>query len=324
MNARAVDSVLTRAVAAPRSVSAEELTFLLACGDAGLWNEVRSAACEIRRRCGRDRVLYRALIECSNICAKDCRYCGIRRSNGALGRYRMPVEEVIERVECARSEGFDAVAFQGGEIESDANTAYYEEILASCGGLEVTLSLGEQSVETYSRWKAAGALRYLLRIETSNAGLYRALHPAECSFERRVECIRNLKKVGYITGTGVMIGFPGQEYADLADDVLFFGSVDADMVGMGPWIPHPAAALSSSAEFDAGRAVELSCRIISLTRLYLHDVNIVSATALEALAGAEGRQLGLDAGANVVMPNFTPDIYRREYDLYPGKTGCAK
>lgn len=324
MNGAAVDEVLSRALSAPRSIALEELEWLLACDDCGVRRLIYSAARAVRLKCGRDVVLPRALIETSNLCAKDCRYCGIRRSNRNIARYRIPLGEIAEIISLVRAEGFDAVAFQGGEIESGENTAYYERILEMCAGLQVTLSLGEQEKDVYSRWRKAGALRYLLRIESSSRRIFADLHPHGQSFDRRVECIRTLKGLGYVTGTGIMTCLPGQRPADLAADIVFFASVDADMVGMGPWIPHPAAPLSASGDYSAEKAVELTCRMIALARLYLHEVNIVSATALEALAGSEGRERGIEAGANVVMPNFTPSAYRSNYDLYPGKAECGR
>ncbi|MBQ5795559.1 MAG: [Kiritimatiellae bacterium] len=312
-------AILKGALKAPKNIPAGDLAGMLHCNDRLFWDDVFAAAREVKRMCGREQTLLRGLVECSNICSKNCRYCGIAKSNRALPRYRMDVGEVKECIERIRKAGINAAAFQGGEIENEGNTSYYEEILRSCGGLEVTLSLGEQEEDVYRRWKDAGALRYLLRIETSNRHLYSSLHPRECSFERRVQCIRTLKRLGYITGTGVMIALPGQTLDDLARDIIFFGEMEADMVGMGPWIKHPAASLDGEAPPNE-RAFELSLRMIALTRLYLHNVNIVSSTALGTLGGAQGIELGISAGANVMMPNFTPEKYRSAYDLYPGKS----
>ena len=316
---RRFGAILKGALEAPKNIPAGDLAGMLACDDKPFWEDVFAAAREVKRICGRNETLLRGLVECGNVCAKDCRYCGIRRSNRSLPRYRMEIDEVKECIARIRDAGMNAAAFQGGEIESGENTSYYEEILRSCGNLEVTLSLGEQEEDVYRRWKDAGALRYLLRIETSNRRLYSSLHPPECSFDRRVRCIRTLKRLGYITGTGVMIGLPGQTLDDLAADIVFFGEMGADMVGMGPWIRHPAASLDGEAP-PSGRAFALSLRMIALVRLYLHDVNIVSSTALGALGGARGIELGISAGANVMMPNFTPERCRSAYDLYPGKS----
>lgn len=311
-------TALDRALAAPKNLTADELAEMLASADEGLWREIFAAARDVKVKCGKSETLPRGLIETSNICTKDCLYCGIRKGNATVPRYLIPEDEVAACVEEARRRGYPAVAFQAGEIESEANTAYYERLLAKCGGLEVTLSLGEQTEEVYRRWKDAGAMRYLIRIETSNRELYAKIHPAACSFERRLDCIRTLKKLGYVTGSGVMIGIPGQTIRDLANDIVFFGEENLDMVGMGPYIPHPDSPLApSSSRFPV--PCSLSLRMIALARLYLHGVNIVAATALEALDPERGRNRGIEAGANVVMPVLTPEKYRRCYDLYPGK-----
>lgn len=312
----ALAAILERAALRPHALSHEEIVRLLATEDEAGMARLFAAARAVRERCGRAAVLPRGLIECSNRCAKDCRYCGIRRSNGRARRYTMPVEEAGACIDEARRRGYPAVALQAGEIESAANTEYYLELLRRAAGLEVTLSLGEQTEEVYRRWREAGALRYLLRIETSNRELYARLHTEECSFERRLECLRTLKRLGYVTGSGVMIGLPGQTTADLAADIEFFGAERLDMVGMGPYIAHPDTPLAAEAEGTPSLALAL--RMIAVTRLYLHEVNIVAATALSALS-PDGQTLGIAAGANVIMPNLTPPKYRGDYDLYPGK-----
>jgi len=316
----AFENYLERMRQSPRALSALELSEMLATEDVGAWEAAYSCAREVKRLRGRDRILPRALIECSNLCAKDCLYCGIRKSNNNVTRYTLSEAVAAECCDEARRQGYDAIAFQSGELENDVNTVYYEHLLEKCRGLEVTLSLGEQTESVYSRWKTAGALRYLLRIETSNPTLYSKIHPQGYSFERRVRCIRTLKRLGYITGTGVMIGLPGQTINDLANDIVFFAEENVDMVGMGPYIPHPDTPLASSAEkIDLGRSLELSLRMISLARLHLWDVNIVAATALEAIDPQSGRERGIAAGANVIMNSITPPCQRAAYDLYPGK-----
>ena len=323
-------TALDRALSAPKNLTSDELAEMLASEDEGLWREIFAVAREVKAKCGKTEVLPRGLIETSNICAKDCLYCGIRKGNAKVPRYLIPEEEVAVCIDEARRRGYPAVAFQAGEIESEVNTAYYERLLAKCRGLEVTLSLGEQTEEVYRRWKDAGAMRYLIRIETSNRELYAKIHPAECSFERRLGCIRTLKKLGYVTGSGVMIGLPGQTIGDLARDIVFYGDENLDMVGMGPYIPHTATPMGdkskSKGEVEDGifrcstSTLDFVCRMIALTRIYLHNVNIVAATALEALDPDGGRNRGIEAGANVIMPVLTPEKYRAGYDLYPGKT----
>ena len=324
---------VSRGVKGPKGFSADELADMLASADEGLWREIFAAAREVKAKCGKTETLPRGLIETSNICAKDCLYCGIRKGNAKVPRYLIPEDEVAACIEEARRRGYPAVAFQAGEIESETNTAYYERLLAKCRGLEVTLSLGEQTEEVYRRWKDAGAMRYLIRIETSNRELYAKIHPAECSFDRRLACIRTLKKLGYVTGSGVMIGLPGQTIRDLANDIVFYGDERLDMVGMGPYVPNCETPLGTEVKVKGegeqwnGKVplststsnLDLSLKMIALTRLYLWSVNIVAATALEALDPEGGRNRGIEAGANVVMPVLTPAKYRCNYDLYPGK-----
>lgn len=299
-------------------LSEKELVRLLKCDEKEVWARVFAEARAVRARVGRSQVLPRGLIEVSNCCAKDCRYCGIRSGNPAVRRYQLTEVDVAACIAEARRRGYPAVAFQAGELESEANTAFYERLLGLCQGLEVTLSLGEQEESVYRRWREAGALRYLIRIETSNRELYRSIHPATCSFDRRLKCIRTLKRLGYVTGSGVMIGLPGQTLEDLARDILFFGAEHLDMIGMGPYIANPGAPLGES-EWPVEVRFQLALKMIALTRICLEDVNIVSATALEAMS-PNGREEGLDAGANVIMPNLTPEASRREYALYPGKS----
>lgn len=306
-------------MAAPRSFGADDIEGLLANDDDALWEDVFAAAREVKRRYGKEAVLPRGLIETSNVCGKDCLYCGIRKSNSRISRYKLTEAAVHQCCDEARRRGYPAIALQAGELEGEENTLFYERILAKCHDLEVTLSLGEQTESVYRRWKEAGALRYLLRIETSNRELYEKLHPASCSFTRRLECIRTLKKLGYVTGTGVMIGLPGQTLRDLANDIVFFGDEGVDMVGMGPYVPNPDTPLANRICPTARRRLESALKMIAIARLYLHDINIVAATALSALDNESGSKRGIAAGANVIMPDLTPSEYKANYDLYPGK-----
>lgn len=332
------ERILTKALEAPHNIPVSDLAGMLVhFADDGFDADLFAAAREVKVKYGKSDVLPRGLIETSNVCAKDCLYCGIRRSNAKVARYRLDEEKVMDCVREAVRRGYPAVAFQSGEVESEANTCFYERILRALPpGLEVTLSLGEQTEEVYRRWKEAAGdriLRYLIRIETSNRNLFARIHPKECSFERRLGCIRTLKALGYVTGSGVMIGLPDQTYQDLAKDIVFFGEERLDMVGMGPYIPHPDTPLAKRIPLrprppkldpDASNrwAMTIVLRMIALTRLYLHNVNIVAATALGALDPEHGRERGIAAGANVVMPVLTPAACRAAYDLYPGKTAA--
>lgn len=272
------------------------------------------------------KILLRGLIEVSNQCAKNCLYCGIRCGNRKVPRYHMTEDEVLACADEALRRGYPAIALQAGELETEANTAFYENVLRRLPPqLEVTLSLGEQDESVYRRWKeAAGGrvLRYLLRIETSDRELYAKIHPSDCSFDRRVACIRTLKRLGYVTGSGVMIGLPGQTKEGLLRDIDFFEAEHLDMVGMGPYVEHPDSPLEGNGERGSAGRLELALWMIAEVRRRLPHVNMVAATALDALAPGRGRELGLAAGANVIMPDLTPDRYKVAYDLYPGKTAA--
>ncbi len=307
------------ALEAPRNIPARDLAGMLSCNDKSVIADLFAAADEVSKKCSKV-LLKRALIEFSNICSRDCYYCGIRKSSPLINRYHMTIEELLKVSEEAKEEGFTAIALQGGEIESEANTAFVEEFLSRVDIPEITLSLGEQTTDVYKRWKDAAKgklLRYLLRIETSSTELFSKIHPPEASFNKRLGAIRKLKSLDYITGSGVMIGLPGQAIDDLANDIVFFGDEKLDMVGMGPYIPCDSTALQAPT-FSSQERLELSLKMIALTRLYLWDVNIVSSTALEVLSSG-ARDIALRVGANVIMPNFTPNKYRLEYQLYPGK-----
>ena len=270
------------------------------------------------------RVALRGLVEFSNVCSKNCLYCGIRRDNASVVRYRMAEDEIVEAAAWAADNGYGSVVLQSGEMQGEGNAAFVERVLRRIhdrfgDSFGITLSLGEQTRETYLRWRNAGAHRYLLRIETSNPELYAKLHPSDHSWAARRECLHVLGDIGYVVGTGVMIGLPGQTTEDLANDILFFKDENVDMIGMGPFIPTPGTPLGSSAGVaDASKRFELSLRMIAATRICLGNVNIAAATALQAI-DREGREKGLRAGANVVMPNVTPRKYREGYVLYPGK-----
>lgn len=318
-------TLLDRAAAAPRALAADDLAALLAIpsGDAPALCALYDAACAIKHRhCGRT-VAMRGLVEAGNLCAKDCRYCGIRRSNANVERYALDADEIVRLAHVAADLGYASLVIQSGEIESEAHTAFIEDVLCRIAPLDLgtTLSLGEQSEETYRRWRAAGATRYLLRIETSSPALYAKLHPSTHSWQHRADCLRALRRCGYQVGTGVMCALPGQTPHDLARDIQFFADIDADMLGMGPYIPHPDTPLAAEAAasgWNPTAALTLGLNLIAVARLHLHDVNIAAATALQALA-PDGRERGILAGANVLMPNITAVRYRRGYQLYANK-----
>ncbi|MGW8315732.1 MAG: [FeFe] hydrogenase H-cluster radical SAM maturase HydE [Bacteroidales bacterium] len=309
--------------AEPRRDDLEQM--LTAEGDARFL--LRKSASEIRNREIGNRVHFRGLIEFSNICGKDCYYCGIRRSNRKVHRYNLSDDQILEAARFAHQHHYGSLVLQSGEVESPAFTERIEYLLReikklSGGSLGITLSLGEQEMEVYRRWYEAGAHRYLLRIETSSPRLYRRLHPEDPlhNFDRRLQCLASLRSIGYQTGTGVMIGLPFQETGDLADDLLFMKAIDIDMVGMGPYIEHPDTPLFGYRQklIPIEQRFELALNMIASLRHLMPDINIAAATALQAIDPL-GREKAVKAGANVIMPNIIPGKYRNDYSLYENK-----
>ncbi|MDE2183741.1 MAG: [FeFe] hydrogenase H-cluster radical SAM maturase HydE [Alphaproteobacteria bacterium] len=315
-------------LAAQRRLCREEVAKLLSASQAAEIEAVRAEAERVLlARCGNE-VYLRGLVEVSNACARDCHYCGIRKSLTAIPRYTLTADEIVACAQLCAEAGYGSLVLQSGErsdkafidlvctavrrIRRETRTAVQPE------GLGVTLCIGQQSREIYKRLFDAGAHRYLLRIETSNPKLFAAIHPPEQSFQSRVECLGLLREIGYQVGTGVMVGLPGQSIQDLADDILFFRDHDVDMIGMGPYIPHPDTPLGREPCADVAERVRLALVMVAAARLVLRDVNIASTTALQALDPV-GREKGLRFGANVIMPQVTPADVRRHYQLYPGK-----
>jgi biotin synthase len=282
---------------------------------------------EIKEKYIGNKVWFRGLIEFSNICGKDCLYCGIRKGNKNLNRYNLTDEEILAAAKFAYDNNYGSIALQSGEIESNFFTKRIDNLLhkikdLSGGKLGITLSVGEQEPEVYKRWYDAGAHRYLLRMESTNKALYRKIHPdnSKHDFRRRLECLKSLQEIGYQTGTGVMIGLPFQTVDDLAGDLLFMQEFNIDMCGMGPYIEHAdtpmidyaSTLLSLSDRFD------LTLKMIAILRIMMKDINIVAATALQAIDPI-GREKAVKIGANIIMPNITPGKYRDSYKLYENK-----
>lgn len=274
-----------------------------------------AAADRVRKKYVGDGVHLRGLIEFSSFCKNDCLYCGLRRSNTHAQRYRLSPSQIIAMAQQAAAYGYKTVVLQSGEDGAfDADTLCH--ILREIKKLDValTLSIGEKSREEYAAYRAAGADRYLLRIETTDKNLYEKLDPG-MSFDNRVRCLHDLKELGYEVGSGSLVGLPGQTVESLADDLLFFKQLPVDMAGIGPFIPHPHTPLGQ--EKTDGH-FELSLKMMALMRLLLPDINIPATTAMETLH-PQGRLRALQCGANVVMPNVTEGDYRKQYELYPGK-----
>jgi biotin synthase len=277
-------------------------------------DELFKAADRVRKKYVGDEVHLRGLIEFSNICKQNCLYCGLRRDNKNIKRYRLKPEQIINFAKNARNLGYRTVVLQSGE-DDFFNVERMTKIIKSIKQLDVaiTLSIGEKTREEYKAYKEAGADRYLLRIETTDKELYEKLDP-NMSHENRKRCLKDLKELGYEVGTGCLIGLPGQTIESIADDILFFKEIDADMIGVGPFIPNPDTPLKN----EKGGTFELSLKVMAITRLLMPDINIPATTAMETL-NVNGRLIALRSGANVVMPNVTEGEYRKLYALYPGK-----
>ena len=320
---RLVKEILDRA-ASGHSPDREELTALLDIRHENEYQALFQTAYEMKKQNVGPVVYFRGLIEISNICQKDCLYCGIRKSNRKVPRFRLTIDEIVEAARWAHANQYGSLVLQGGEIQDDTHTQFINEALrrlhaATNNELAVTLSLGEQSRDVLRLWRQSGAHRYLLRLETSRQDLYRRYHPEDHLWAPRLQCLEDLRSEDYQVGTGVMIGLPGQTSGDLADDLLFIHQLDVDMIGMGPFIPHSDTPLAHHLpDFDKTRQLNLGLKMLACARLLLPDANMAATTALQALSDT-GRELGLQAGANIVMPNVTDPKHRRAYQLYDGK-----
>jgi len=276
-------------------------------------------------------VYLRGLIEFSNICRKNCYYCGIRRENKAVNRYELTDEEVLAAVDFAWKNRYGSVVLQSGEQQSARFTKRITRLLHKIktftnNEVGITLSCGEQTAATYREWFDADAHRYLLRIETSNRELYYKLHPNDDkhSFDKRLSAINQLRMEGYQAGTGVMIGLPFQTIEHLANDLLFFQTMNIDMVGMGPYLEHSQTPLYQYRNLllPPEKRLELSLKMVAVLRLLMPNINIAATTALQVLH-PEGREMAVMAGANIIMPNMTLPEFRPEYLIYDHKPGVS-
>ena len=295
--------------------------------------ELWRMADSVRRAHVGDAVHLRGLIEISNVCVRQCAYCGLRAGNTRLARYRMKADEILACARNAVELGYGTVVLQGGE-DYGLSAPWVEDVIRRIKRetpLSVTLGLGERPEKDLVSWRRAGADRYFLRFETSDMDLYRQIHPSLPSrASDRIELLRTLQAIGYETGSGIMIGIPGQTMSSLAQDILLFRSLDLDMIGVGPFLPHPETPLGT----DTSPLDDISCEqvpntevmvyiVLALARIVCPDANIPSTTALAVLNPLAGYELGLMRGANVIMPNITPFHYRSKYDIYPGKAGAS-
>jgi biotin synthase len=321
MNCERVDEILQQA-----HLSRDDIGYLLTLTGEGKTRLFEHAASIKEQHVG-NRVYFRGLIEFSNICRKNCLYCGIRRGNPAVNRYRLSDEEILSAARFAAESNYGSLVLQSGEMDTRNFTRQVEKLLNNIhkhtgGKLRITLSCGEQDKDTYRRWFESGAHRYLLRLETSNPELYRKLHPDDGHhrFQRRMDCLVSLQECGYQVGTGVMIGLPFQTIHDLAEDLLFMEQFNIDMVGMGPYLEHTHTPLYFYKDLlmPHGERFELTLKMIAILRILMKDINIAATTALQSLDRL-GREKALKIGANVIMPNITPGKYRDDYLLYQGK-----
>ncbi|MDR3710820.1 MAG: [FeFe] hydrogenase H-cluster radical SAM maturase HydE [Capsulimonadaceae bacterium] len=274
-------------------------------------------------------VYLRGLVEFSNNCARQCAYCGLHAGNRKVNRYRMTEDEIVACAHKAVEFGYGTVVLQSGE-----DRAYKRDDLSSIirrikteTPLAVTLSLGEREDAELLAWREAGADRYLLRFETSNPDLYAIIHPNLAGKPSdRLAMLRRMRDMGYEIGSGIMVGIPGQTYADIARDIETFRELDLDMIGIGPYLSHPDTMLGQRREELTAPGGEqapsgelMTYKAVALTRIALPEANIPSTTALATVNRAKGRELGLRRGANIMMPNITPVKYRKDYQIYPGK-----
>lgn len=290
----------------------QEIIDILKNNDKNEW--LFSLADKIRRENVGDEVHLRGLIEFSNICHCFCKYCGLRCENKELDRYRILPDDIVKYAKKAVEMGYKTIVLQSGE-----DAFYTKEILCDIikrikeFDVALTLSIGERSFEDYKAFRDCGADRYLIRIETTDKDLYKKMHP-NMDFDNRLRCLNDLKKLGYEVGTGCLVGLPEQTVESLADDILFFKEINADMIGIGPFIAHPHTPLKDIPNGD----FTLALKVMALTRILLKNINIPATTAMETL-NPNGRIIALQSGANVVMPNVTTTEYRAKYEIYPNK-----
>ena len=315
-----VQDILKKDLVGNDTLTVDELRFLMSVTDEDDLQAIYKKAYEVKAKYVDKMAYYRGLIEFSNRCVKNCEYCGIRRDNDKTERFDMKREDIIKMAQWAYDHEYGSITLQSGERSDAAFVDYVVDLIREIksigdGSLGITMCVGEQTS------------RYLLRIETSNPELYKKIHPNDelHSFETRVNCLKSLRKVGFQVGTGVMIGLPHQTEEDLVNDILFYRDMDIDMIGMGPYVVHHDTPLGQEAlamgiDDEAGkkRRIQLGLKMIALTRLFLKDVNIAATTALQALDKL-GREKGLAAGANILMPIITIPEHRAKYLLYDNK-----
>ena len=300
-----------------RSLSVDEYERLIAGRTPELAEELARRAVAERKRVWGTKVFARGLIEVSSYCVNDCYYCGIRRSNRQVARYRLSPERILACAEEGYGLGFRTFVLQGGEdpwFSDERLCDIVARVRSAHPDCAVTLSMGERSRASYQALHDAGAERYLLRHETANPLHYRRLHPPEMSFERRTRCLEDLRDIGYAVGIGFMVGSPYQQPRDLAMDLKLVEEFGPQMCGIGPFVAHHATPFASQ---ESG-SLELTCYLLSIIRLIGPGILLPATTALGSIH-PQGREKGIMSGANVVMPNLSPADVRKDYELYDGK-----
>ena len=299
------------------TLTAEEYRALLLCEDAETLGYLQEKAQQTTLDRFGNAVFIRGLIEISNRCRNNCLYCGIRKGNTMVSRYALSRETILRCCKEGYELGFRTFVLQGGEDASQTDD-WIAETVASIrrefSDCAITLSLGEKSKEAYQRFFDAGANRYLLRHETFNEMHYRKVHPSEMSRDNRLQCLQWLKDIGYQTGTGIMVGSPGQTINHLVEDLLFIERFRPEMIGIGPFIPHADTPFAN----EPAGSIELTLKLLSIFRL-MHPTALIPATTALASLSPDGRERGILAGANVVMPNLSPSDVREKYTLYNHK-----
>lgn len=312
-----IDRLRTR-----RGLCPDELRLLIETCDDGLRDTLAAAAREVTQTSFGKGVYLRGLIEISSYCRNNCLYCGLRRDNRCAQRYRLEREEILDCCAQGYEAGLQTFVLQGGEDPALTDaflTDTVAEIHRRWPACAITLSLGERSEASYEALFRAGATRYLLRHETIDEAHYRLLHPSEMSLAKRIACLDTLRRIGYQTGTGMMVGSPGQTAAHLAEDVLFIARFRPHMIGLGPFVPQHETPFGT----EKAGSVKRTLLLISMLRLMFPTALIPATTALATL-DPQGRTKGILAGANVVMPNLSPRRVRAQYAIYDGKAaaGC--
>lgn len=300
-----------------RDISIEQLEYLLTTENKDCLEMLREEAVQTAQKIYGNQVFIRGLVEFTNYCKNDCYYCGIRRSNHCADRYRLTKEEILSCTDTGYELGFRTFVLQGGEDPYFTDARICElvsEIRQKHPDCAITLSIGEKSKESYKRYFDAGADRYLLRHETANGAHYRRLHPDELSLEHRKQCLWDLKEIGYQVGCGFMVGSPGQTTETLYQDLQFIRELMPHMVGIGPFIPQKDTPFAR----EPAGTMEQTLRLLSIIRLIHPHVLLPATTALGTIH-PKGRELGIQSGANVVMPNLSPVDVRDKYKLYDNK-----